>query len=719
MFRIRSIVGLTLLISIIVLIVTGSVAYRSVATLSHATGVLIHTKDVLLALEQTMSVLRDAESGQRGFLITGEEEYLEPYTVAMGEIDAQMAQLRTAIADDTEALQAYGRLTTLVQERIEYLNTGIALQRAHSQNKTLKLGASGEGKERMDEIRAVIAEMQAAEERKLTEQLNAEAAARYETRRVTIVMTLLAIAILSVLVFVTRRDAARIRASEQRLATTLRSIGDAVIATDRDGYVRELNPIAEQLTGWTAADATGKHLDDVLRMVNEDTRVAIESPVARVLRDGGIVGLANHTLLIRRDGNETAIEDSAAPILDADGETTGVVLVFRDATEIRAAERALLTADRRKDEFLAVLAHELRNPLAPIRHAVQIARSPRATADQVKWSQDVIERQSGHMARLLEDLLDVSRITRGSLDVRKSRVELREVVDAAIEMAAPLMQGRGHTLAVDLPRDAVWLDADPLRLAQVIGNLFTNAAKYTHPGGDIRLDVECDDRRIVLRVVDNGIGLTADSLTSIFQMFAQLRTPLDRTEGGLGIGLALAKGLVELHDGTIEARSEGPGRGSEFIVTLPRAADANGQPQPSSEAPKGADADGAAKLRVLVADDNEDAAESIALLLQLHGHAVERAHDGQRALDAICAAAPDLALLDIGMPRLNGYDVAQRVRSMPDGDRVTLVAITGWGQPGDRERARSAGFDHHWVKPVDSAALLDLCESIAKARATL
>ena len=271
------------------------------------------------------------------------------------------------------------------------------------------------------------------------------------------------------LAYVVRRDSARLRLSEERLVTTLRSIGDAVIATDERGTVTMINPVAEKLTGWLQAQAAGKPLDEIFRIVNEQTRETVESPVTKVLRKGGIVGLANHTVLIHKAGHETAIEDSGAPICDDSGAVTGVVLVFRDATEERAAKNALQLADRRKDEFLATLAHELRNPLAPIRQAAAVAAHAGTTPEQIRWSHSVIERQAEHMARLLDDLLDVSRITRGRLEVRRARVALRSVVDAAVETARPAIDAGRHALSVDLPDEPLMLDADAMRISQVLG----------------------------------------------------------------------------------------------------------------------------------------------------------------------------------------------------------------------------------------------------------
>jgi PAS domain S-box-containing protein len=723
--RSRSIVGLTLAISATVLLIAGAASYRSMVALTTATAALVQSKDTALALEHSLSVLRDAETGQRGYLLTQSPEYLEPYQRALADLEQRFLELEQLYSGDNPAEDSLRALRTLAAAKTAELARTIELARGGSADAALALVADGEGKRSMDAIRSMIETMEGAEDREIERQLRVESDARRAASRSVLALTGLAMVILAVLVYVTRRAGARIRESEQRLATTLHSIGDAVIATDDEGRVKLMNPVAETLTGWDQAAAAGRHLDEVFRIVNEYTGATVDSPAAKVLRDGVVVGLANHTLLIGRDGTRTPIEDSAAPIVDSQrGGISGVVLVFRDATAARAAERALLEADRRKDEFLAVLAHELRNPLAPIRQAAVIARTPAATEAQTRWSHDVIDRQVGHMSRLLDDLLDVSRITRGTLEVRKSRVELSSVVDSAIEMARPLIDARRHTLDVDLPREPLPLDADPLRLAQVIGNLLTNAAKYTEPGGEIKLVARRDGEAVRVRILDNGIGLTPESLGRIFEMFVQIAPPLDRAEGGLGIGLALAKGLVALHGGTIEARSGGPGQGSEFTVRLPLAA--------AGAAPDAAQLPAATELaaqplapavrrrhtglRIVVADDNRDAATSLAAVLELDGHRVEVVHDGAHALHALERSRPDVGLLDVGMPELNGYEVARRARAEPWGTALTLVAITGWGQEEDRDRALAAGFDQHWVKPIDPGAALALCARIAAQR---
>jgi CheY-like chemotaxis protein/nitrogen-specific signal transduction histidine kinase len=387
----------------------------------------------------------------------------------------------------------------------------------------------------------------------------------------------------------------------------------------------------------------------------------------------------------------------------------GVVLVFRDATAERRMARALLEADQKKDEFIAVLAHELRNPLAPILQAVQIARRPSIAPEQLRWSLDVIERQGRAMGHLLDDLLDVSRITRGTVEINKSRVTLREVIEGAVETARPMIEGRAHSLLLDVPPQAVTIEADPLRISQVIANLLTNAAKYTNPGGILRLSVSVHEATLTLTVSDNGMGIDPQALPRVFDMFVQVKGPLDRQEGGLGIGLAVSKKLVELHGGTVEARSEGLNRGSEFIVRIPCvvvAAEA-----PPSDSAAGALAMKRARLRVLVADDNRDAADSLAMLLQLDGHEVSVAHDGLKALELIKQSRPHVALLDIGMPGLNGYQVAEQARSNAGSSQIMLIALTGWGQAQDLQRANAAGFDHHLVKPAEPNAVRALLQT--------
>jgi signal transduction histidine kinase/CheY-like chemotaxis protein len=364
------------------------------------------------------------------------------------------------------------------------------------------------------------------------------------------------------------------------------------------------------------------------------------------------------------------------------------------------AEASLRDSDRRKDEFLATLAHELRNPLAPIRQAVKISQNSAATEAQKNWSHEVITRQVQHMSLLLDDLLDISRITRGTLELRRKRTQLANVIESAIETARPAIEAKRHTLGVHLPQQTVTLDVDPLRLSQVLSNLLTNAAKYTDPEGQLRIDAELLGGEVVIRVIDNGIGIAPEAMPDLFTMFSQVRSVHDRSDGGLGIGLALSRGLIELHGGRLDAHSQGPDSGSEFVVRLPATVHMQATPAPPSTGV----ATSLKRRRVLVADDNIDAGESLAMLLRLDGHEVELATNGAQAVEMFDRMKPEIAILDIGMPGLNGYQVAQRIRQKVQ-NGVMLIAVTGWGQEADKARAAESGFDHHFTKPVEPAVL--------------
>jgi signal transduction histidine kinase len=377
-----------------------------------------------------------------------------------------------------------------------------------------------------------------------------------------------------------------------------------------------------------------------------------------------------------------------------------------EITERARVESVLKEADRHKDEFLAMLAHELRNPLAPIFNAIQIMRRKPLSDPQLIWARDVIQRQLGHLTRLVDDLLDVSRITRGKINVSREPVELSAIVSRAVETVQPLLTEKKHDLAVDVLEGTVKIDGDLTRLTQVVGNVLGNAAKYTDPGGRISLSARPEGEHVEIRIRDNGIGIPAELLPSVFGLFTQLDRTSDRTQGGLGIGLALVRKLVEMHQGTVTAHSEGVGHGSEFVIRLPRIIDqgatiVDGMTRPEFGNPT------QRGRRILVADDNRDALESLATLLQINGHEVHTASDGAIAIELAARLRPEVALLDLGMPKCDGYEVARRIRSEAWGKNTVLVALTGWGQDEDRRRSREAGFDSHLVKPLDLDALTD------------
>ena len=756
------------------------------------------------------------------------------------------------------------------------------------------------------------------------------------------------------------------------LKVTLSSIGDAVITTDTDGRVTYVNPVAESLTGWTQQEALGQPLSAVFRIINEDTRATVESPPARALRDGVIVGLANHTLLVAKDGIERPIDDSAAPIRDEHGVVSGCVLIFRDVSERRrwerreaarltsarllasivessddaiisksldgiiqswnaAAERLfgyasseavgrhislvipadriaeedhiiaslragrriehfetervrkdgrrisvsltvspvrddqgtvvgaskivrditdrklaeserqkfvtlvenstdfigicdlnavpifvnkaglqmvgldsleeartvhvrdfffpedqprimeeffpsvlahghgeidvrfkhfktgqarwmaykvlrlddergetvaiatvsqdvterrelednlrglaadLAEGDRRKDEFLATLAHELRNPLAPLSNTLEVLKRSGTADPSLHRGLDTMERQLEQLVRLVDDLLDLSRITHNRIELRKRHVDVGSLIRQAVLAAQPLAESAHHAIEVSVPAEPLYLHADPVRLTQVFGNLLNNSCKYTPGGGTIRVNARRDEADAVVTVSDTGIGIPADQLISIFDMFTQVDRSLERSQGGLGIGLTLVKRLVGMHGGSVEARSGGAGQGSTFVVRLPTALDVSDVPTTVPE-----DTASASTHRILVVDDNLDSAESLAMLLELTGHQVYAAHDGQSALEAVERERPNVVLLDIGLPALNGHEVCRRIRQQPWGKATVIIALTGWGQDEDRRRSQEAGFDGHLVKPVDHERLLALLASLTGQRA--
>jgi len=624
-----------------------------------------------------------------------------------------------------------------------------------------------------------------------------------------------------------RRDNEQyLRRERETLEVTLKSIGDAVIVTDVTGRVTFLNTVAERVTGWSMADARNQPFEKIFRIVNEFSGKPVEHPVAKVLETGSIVGLANHTVLVTRDGRRIPIDDSGAPVRLANGELIGIVVVFRDVTERKRAEltRAWLAAivessddaiasktldgivtswnpaatrlfgyepdeivgrpittiippelhaeeveilarlrrgeridhyetvrlakdgrridisltispirgeddtiigaskvarditerkrdegllreaDRRKDEFLATLAHELRNPLAPICAAAELLKHAKSLAPELRAATAILERQARQMTHLVDDLLDVSRITSGRIRLHPEPVELKELLKTIIDTYRHSAETARHQVALVASAESVYVSGDRIRLTQVISNIFHNAVKYTPPGGKIEIALRTADQHAVVSVRDNGMGIPPEMLDHIFEPFAQLDRSYERPDAGLGIGLTLAKRLVDLHGGRIEACSGGRGKGTEFVIHLPAIA-----ATPAKRGlPRRMDPELSVSCRVLIADDNHDAAVSLSMLLQSMGHDTRVVHDGIEALEAAELFRPDVVLLDIGMPRLDGYETARRLASQPWAAATQIVAVTGWGQETDRQRAKDAGFHRHLVKPVDLDVLREV-----------
>ncbi len=435
--------------------------------------------------------------------------------------------------------------------------------------------------------------------------------------------------------------------------------------------------------------------------------------MARTLKEGR--EYHGYEIVVERpDGRRRTVLAHANPIRDGSGRILGAVNVVVDITDRKQAEDALKdaleTVDRSKNEFLAILAHELRNPLAPIRNAVQILNREVSLAPESQWALSSIERQVRQMARLIDDLVDVARITSNRLDLRTERVDLAAVLRSAVETSGTLVKAGGQEFTVVLPDEPIYLDADPIRLAQAVSNLLSNAAKFTEPGGRIWLIAERRGGEAVITVGDTGVGMSPTLLSHIFEMFTQGEQSRARTLGGLGVGLTMVKRLVEMHGGTVSADSGGQEMGSTFVVRLPIVE--SGAQQAHAE---GSQTMGTSSLRVLIVDDNRDAADSLAMLLRITGNETRTAYDGPEALQVASEFRPDAVLLDIGLPKMDGHEVAQQIRREPWGQRICLIAVTGWSDETDREKSRAAGFDHHLVKPLDTAHLAQLLDTVERS----
>jgi PAS domain S-box-containing protein len=510
------------------------------------------------------------------------------------------------------------------------------------------------------------------------------------------------------------RKRERERASQLLTARLLGSIvessDDAIISKSLDGVIQSWNAAAERLFGYTAEQAVGRHIS----LVIPKERLAEEGEIVANLEAGRRIEHFE-TQRVRADGRRIDVSLTISPLKDDAGRVIGASKIARDVTERKRMEDDLrkLAADlseagRRKDEFLAMLAHELRNPLAALSNAAQVLRRAGSDETAVGTASAMLGRQVRQMTRLVDDLLDMSRVTQGKIELRKERVDLASILDQAVDSARPLVTSMGHELTVSMPAQPVQVEADPARLAQVVGNLLNNAAKFTDKGGRVSLALEREGDQARIRVRDNGIGIASEQMPRVFDMFMQADTSLERSRDGLGIGLTLVKKLVEMHGGTVEVHSAGQGQGSEFVVRLPALPDTRTAPAPTAPSQPAR----AAGHRILIVDDNADGAESLAMLLQLGGYVTQTAHDGREAVEAAERMRPHAVLLDIGLPGLNGYEVCRRIRDKSWGAGVLLVAVTGWGQEADRQRSRDAGFDTHVVKPIDHDALMRLLATL-------
>ncbi len=509
-----------------------------------------------------------------------------------------------------------------------------------------------------------------------------------------------------------------LRQAEERMRSVVDHVVDGIITIDEHGRVDSFNPAAEKLFGYSRQEVLGRNVN---MLMPEPYHHEHDAYLANYLGTGQarIIGIGREVVGRRKDGSTFPMELAVSGFhIGARRYFTGIV---RDIAERKELERQLrqrldelAQADRQKNEFLAMLAHELRNPLAPMRNALYLLNSPKSDDLMRERARQIMDRQMQHLVRLVDDLLDVSRIVRGMVELRRHVIDLREAVVRAAETAQPVIDAQGHELVTSLPDAPLWVDGDIVRLGQVLANLLTNAAKYTDQAGRIWLGAAREGGEAVVHVRDSGIGIPAGMLPHVFDLFVQGDRSLARSQGGLGIGLTLVQRLVELHGGTVKAHSEGPGRGSEFIVRLPavpgpRAAAS----QPAREAARPPKAAAARPKRVLVVDDNIDAADSIVLILRGAGYEVSCAYDGPSVLPAARNFRPDVVVLDIGLPGMDGYEVARQLRGQQEFRSTPLVAVTGYGQADDRVKSLEAGFDAHLTKPVNPQQLQQF---IAKPR---
>ena len=504
-----------------------------------------------------------------------------------------------------------------------------------------------------------------------------------------------------------KRAEEELRRAEERMRSVVNHVIDGIITIDERGSIESFNPAAEKLFGFSRDEVIAKN---VKLLMPEPYHGEHDGYIANYVRTGApkIIGTGREVVGRRKNGSTFPMELAVSEFHI--GERRYFTGIVRDITERKRLEvelhdrlQQLADADRQKNEFLAMLSHELRNPLAPMRNALSLMKHPGADQDVMHEARDLIERQLHHLVRLVDDLLDVSRIIRGRVDLRKEPVELGNVIQRAMETARPVADAHGHELGIMLPQTPLYVEGDMVRLAQVVSNLLTNAARYSGKPGRINVGAWRDGAEAVVSVRDYGIGIAPELLPRIFELFVQGDHTLARSQGGLGIGLTLVKRLVEMHGGHVSAISAGSGTGAEFIVRLPLL-----EGTPAAGIKPAARKTTAMRRRILVVDDNVDAAESIAKLLRLAGHEVDCVYDGPRAIEGATKVNPDVVLLDIGLPGMDGYEVARRLRSMPQFGGTAIIALTGYGQDADRESSRQAGFDHHLTKPVDPEALESL-----------
>jgi PAS domain S-box-containing protein len=720
-------------VGLLVILANGVVAVWSLQSILRNVDDRTNASEIVLALESRLSVLKDAEAGQRGFVITGRPGYLAPFTKAEAQLRANENALRALMRPSGRKAEKLDRLLALSAIKMAELRRGIDLRRQVGFEAAQALVHSGRGENLAAELRLVVDQLR-DEQSAALEDLRRRS--RNAIRHGLIGLSLASIVgavLLGLIVRMTRRDLIARRAadeslrkSEAWLSTTLNAIGDAVIATDEQGRVVFMNRVAEQLTASNQAQASGRTLDYVFNIVNEVTRQSIENPVARVLRENGVVGQADDLILLAADGREIPIDDSVAPIRNENGEIIGVVLVFRDVTERRAIVREIVhdrdsarNAVAVRDEFLAMLSHELRTPLNPVLLATSAMLDHLPEERELRSTLEMVYRNIELEARLIDDLLDVTRIRRGKLIYHFSVVNAHDVINRALAICEADADAGGIVVTADLNAERSFVNADPGRLQQVVWNLVKNAVKFTRSGRRVTVrtrnvhEPSRSSEAIEIEVADEGIGIAPDLLPRLFNAFQQGDGESQAHIKGLGLGLAISRAVVEAHQGTISARSAGKGAGATFLVRLGTVAAPSAAPNPRSVPPPAA-ASTNAKRRILLVEDDPDTRNILSRLLRLDGHEIVTADRCESARESWSGQAFDLLITDIGLPDGNGWDMIRQLRSVRC---VPAIALTGFGMEQDMRRSREEGFLVHLTKPIDFSKLRDAIRDAPREQA--
>jgi len=671
-------------------------------------------RDGIARLDQLESIVKDAETGQRGFIITGDDNFLRPFNEASERLPGDLEELQAFPWIDINP-DEIGKIAQLLQQKMAELRSTIETRRSAGFNAVVPIIRAGSGKELMDQLRAEVARLK---ERQISALRIDAKLSDQATRTRTLVFLFGGILNIGIFGWAYRRIAeifqqrdVALRESSRRgfelqqqkdlLSVTLTSIGDCVMVSDKDGRITFMNPVAEQVTGWKFEEAENRPTTEVFRILNEHTRQPVESPVEKVIKHGVIVGLANHTLLIRKDGSEVPIDDSGAPIRDANGAVRGVVLVFRDFTEHKRTERELLeakeaaeTASKAKDQFLAMLSHELRTPLTPVLATINLWEASEEVPASLHPDLQMLRRSIELEARIIDDLLDLTRIARGMLSFSPENTDVHALIEFLIGLSQSEFQNKKLNLSLQLKATRHYVHTDAGRLQQILWNIIRNAVKFTEASGEIVVTTSNDaEGKIHISIADSGIGMTPETISKLFVPFEQADPTRNRHYGGLGLGMAISNALVELLEGELRAESEGLGRGSTFTVSFPT----TNETAPASETNR-VPAASRSKVKLLLIEDHADTARALVRLLEKRGYTIESAPNVALGLEAAARGNFDLLLCDLGLPDGTGIDFIEKIRET---HQTPAIALTGFGMQQDVERAERAGFDAHLTKPVN------------------